>query len=541
MASVRAATNKIRRPHVMLVSSESAPTKTSGGLSHAVDGLARALAGLGCRISVFLPAHNQTLGMLIRKGSKAGGKIPIETLDDRAINFGDEGRGIEDVWIFKANIPFSENPSDFITYYFIDNARNDMFGNRELYGYADDAERYLFFNKAVAKLIGESQNGEEAGIDPPDVIHCHDWGAAYLGYFLRWNSFGRHIPLVYSIHNLGYAAKLKPHSFYLATGEKDERIYSWDKGNELYGYMCPIKSMLMHADGIVPVSETYAEEILADHFPDGKWNPYAGVLQDPRYQAKLRGIRNGIPDWYGVDYFFRKNVLPANYGADNLEGKKASRRHLQKIAGLYPDDRSMIMVNTGRWAEQKGTDLVQYLLQSGLLRYMNIQFVTVGSEAKGEHYWQRFLHFRDAYPGRVGVLDFSETYDGPKPNVTLTHENLEALALAGADVLFMPSRFEPCGLAQMYSLKLGTPAIVRATGGLKDTIEDGVTGFFIDQANPASAWRGIQMAYITFKTQPQIWQAMSIAGIKKDFSWSAVAPRYMDLYEEIIAFWKRQS
>ncbi|MFH1684476.1 MAG: glycogen/starch synthase [Candidatus Margulisiibacteriota bacterium] len=523
----------------MLASSEGAPGPTSGGLGHAVDGLAGALAKLGCRVSVFLPSHNKTLGTIIGKGSEAGGGFQIVKLANLEIKFGKEGSGTEGVWIFKANIPLAEKPSASITYYFVDNARNDMFGNRELYGYADDAERYLFFNKAVATLMGKIQDEEKAKIDPPPtVIHCHDWGAAYIGYFSRWNSFERHNPLIYSIHNLGYAAKLEPHSFYLATGEKDKRIYSWDQGYELFGYMCPIKSMIMHADGIVPVSETYAEEILADHFPDGRWNPYAGVLRDPRHQPKLKGKRNGIPDWYGVAHFFGKGVLPANYGVDNLEGKKAARRLLQEMAGLEADDKSMIIASTGRWAEQKGTKLVQYLLP-GLLKNenMNIQFVTVGSEGgKSEHFWQRFLHLKDRFPGRVGALDFFETYKGHQGK-SLASENLEALVLAGADLLAMFSRYEPCGLTQMYAQQVGTLPIVNRTGGLKDTVKDGVTGFHIAQANSQNAWAGIQKAYAIFKLMPRKWRKMMIAAMQQDFSWSSVVPQYIDIYEEAIALY----
>lgn len=543
MAIVRPVINGTRSRRIWHVAAECSPAKTTGGLSHAVHGIAKAEVKAGHKVCVFTPQHAQTLGLLLRLGSKTG--FQIEPVKDVSIKFGNKGRGTRNLWIFKADIPFPEDPSHVITYYFIDRADGRKFGNREIYGYGDDAKRYLFFNKAVAELLRLSQTSKLPDISPPDVIHGHDWPAAFLGYFLRWNVAGKHIPLIYTVHNLGYATRCHPHEdFYRSTGEEDGRVYSWNKGFESYGYIDPHVAARRMFDYITTVSATYGDEIERDQFPDGSPNRYASLFRSPQYRTKKKGIRNGIPDDFNIDKFFQEGVLPETYGEDDLAGKGASRRLLQRIAGLEPDDESMIMVSTGRWAGQKGTDLIQYLLRSGLTRKAknrNIQFVTVGSQSEGEPFRQRFLHFKDRLPGRVGALDFFGVYKvNNGRDKDFTAENLEALALAGADVMLMPSRYEPCGLAQMYALMLGTLVIATRTGGLADTIIDDVTGFHLDQVTPDHVWKAINRAYATFKLMPHKWQEMMIAAMQQDFSWSSVVPQYIDVYEEAIALYADQ-
>jgi len=515
------ATKGAKPHHIWMVTSEISPLRTTGGLGHAVHGLSQALVQAGHRVSVFVPAHAQTLGITIRKGSESRKKIIIDSLMDREIIF----RGkTERAWIFRADIPFSTESSDLIKYYFIDNESGTRFSNRKVYGYADDARRYLYFNQVVAELARLSQTGEEEQIEAPDIIHCHDWGTGYIGYFLSHVQKNQ-VPLVYNIHNLSYSKRLTPHAFYLLTREEDKRLYSWE-GMEFYGSIDPHKTAFIFSNRIVTVSPNYKNEILSDPIPGGDTNLYAGVLQ--ANQSKLKGILNGIPDYYGVDHFYKTGVLPESYGSDNLEGKKACRQHLQEVAELKPHDQSLLLASTGRWDEQKGTDLVLKVLPE-LMQDLDLQFVSIGSEARGKKFRRAFLRLKNRFPERLAVLDFHAI---PRPH--LSAENLESLALAGADALLMPSRFEPCGLSQMYALKHGTPVIANRTGGLADTIEHGKTGFLFEGVTPENIKQSIRDAYAIFKGNSQKWQSMIQAAMQKDFSWKAAAQEYIDLYQEVI-------
>jgi starch synthase len=333
------------------------------------------------------------------------------------------------------------------------------------------------------------------------------------------------VPLVYNLHNLNYSKGLKPHAFRLLTRERDERLYRWE-GMEFYGSIDPHKTSFIFSDRIVTVSPNYANEILSDLTPGGNTNLYAGILQ--ANQSKLRGILNGIPDNYGVDHFHQTGVLPESYGPDNLEGKKACRRYLQEVAELEPYDQSMLLASTGRWDEQKGTDLVLKVLPE-LMQELDLQFISIGSEARGKKFRKEFLGLKNRFPKRLAVLDFTAM---PRPH--LSAENLESLALAGADALIMPSRFEPCGLSQIYSLKHGTPVIANRTGGLADTVEHGKTGFLFEGVTPENIEQSIRDAYAIFRGDPQKWQSMIQAALKKNFSWKSAVQKYIDLYQEII-------
>ncbi len=520
-----------------MITPEIPPLRTTGGLSDAVHGLARALVRAGHRVSVIVPSYTGTIERAIRDvHAKVHRPVTVDPLPSLSINLGEFS---EEAWISTMDIPLSaETDEGSLRFYFVDNRENNLFGNRiKTYDYPDSAERFLFFNRVVAELYMQTQFVRARGkehLAPPDVIHYHDWGTGHIGYYLR------HVmqnlpkaPLIYNIHNLGYSRGLDMDTFYRLTGEISRYIYSSD-GLEFYRNIDPHKSAIVFSDRIVAVSPTYAQEILTGSTPH-PGNLYAGILA--KYRDKVGGILNGLPDEYGVELFVQRRALPASFGKDDLAGKSVCRRKLQEVAGLTPDENAFVMVASGRWADQKGTDVMIEALPAILQEFGDIQFATIGSEAsERENFRARLKALGVAFPGRVAVLDFDQVVSRH-----LSGENLEALVLAGGSAMFMPSRYEPCGLGQMKALLLGTPVIANRTGGLADTVKDGETGFLFDGVTAENILSRTVEAYALARTNPEKWKEMAVAAMERDFSWTAAARHYIELYEETIDFWARKS
>jgi starch synthase len=515
-----------------MVTPEIPPLRTTGGLADAVHGLSRALVQKGHSVSVFVPAFQGTIERAIRDVHFKGQKINIQPTPDISIKLG--SHPTVETWILKMDIPLSPHSPEFLMYYFIDTKEGNWFGNRnKVYGYSDDAFRFLFFDKVIADFYIRTQQSNGRGnksIIAPNVIHGHDWATGYLGYFLRhFEPQLRKIPFVYNVHNIGYAETLPINNFKYLTNEVNPWIYSMH-GLEFHGEINPHKAAFVFADRIVFVSPTHQEEAISGNTPPPS-DLYSGFLQVIR--DRTRGVLNGIPDDFGVELFVQNGTLPQSYGPGNLDGKVAARKLLQEVTRLSPDDQSLIMVSSGRWAEQKATDVLIDSLQRLFNRSGTYQFVTVGSEAKDStRYQKRFRQLQSRFPGRVAFFDFNqEIYPG------LSRENLEALVMAGGDVYLMPSLYEPCGLGQMKALKMGTPVIANRTGGLADTIEDGVTGFLFDGVTIPNIISAVTRANSAFKSRPDKRAAMITAGMQQDFSWSKAADRYLEIYTESIDFW----
>lgn len=518
-----------------MVTPEIPPLRTTGGLADAVHGLSRALVQKGHCVSVFVPAFTGTMEKAIRDVYGKGHPIEIKPVTDLSINLG--MHGTVEAWIMAMRIPFTSESSDgALKFFFIDTNEGSTFGNRiRVYGYRDDAERYFFFNRVIAEFYKMTllyRHHSREHFLPPDIMHHHDWGTGYLGYMLRHCEPNLpRTPLIYNIHNLAYREAFAPNDFFRLTGENNPWVFG-SEGMEFYGKIDPHKAAILFADRTVTVSPTYREEILSGNTV-APADQFAGVLK--KHSDRLRGILNGIPDDYGPDLFHEKRVLPASYSHDNLEARIASRRLLQETTGLNPDESSMIIVSSGRWAEQKGTDMTLKLLPSFLQTYEDVQFITVGSEAQGSGYESSFNALKNAFPGRVAVINFTSIL-----SPLLFGENLEALAMAGGDAYFMPSIFEPCGLGQMKALKLGMPVIANRTGGLADTVEHNRTGFLMGGVTEKNVRSTLNAAHAVFKENPDKWNEMRAAGMRKDFSWSTAADKYLDLYEEAIEFWITQ-
>ncbi|MFQ5893964.1 MAG: glycogen synthase GlgA, partial [Nitrospinota bacterium] len=375
--------------------------------------------------------------------------------------------------------------------------------------YPDNAERFVFFSRGVMEAI------KALGLRP-HVLHCNDWqtglSPVYLKTLYREDPAVAEMATVFSVHNLGYQG-LFPRDDVLMTG------LGWElftpEGVEFYNQLGFLKGGLMFADVLSTVSETYAKEIQTEEFGHG----LDGVLR--HRSADLYGIVNGID--YEVWNPATDPHLAANYSPADLTGKAACKQALQEEMGLPAEGAPPLVGIVSRLADQKGLDLVVEGMDR--LLGLGLQLVILGS---GEaHYHEALQAAAVRYPKQLGlVLGFDEG---------LAHR-IEA----GADMFLMPSRYEPCGLNQLYSLKYGTIPIVRATGGLEDTI--------IDYSEAQGAWTGFKFRPHTTEAMVEavgkacrvyadrpVWQRLMERAMAQDFSWDTSARAYVALYRRAVA------
>ena len=381
----------------------------------------------------------------------------------------------------------------------------DRVGNPYLgpegHDWLDNALRFGLLSR-VAAWLGTPASPADLRCD---LIHCNDWQTGLAPAYLNYLAAERARSVV-TVHNLAFQG-LFPRENLSQLGLPAE-AWTMD-GVEYHGHLSFLKAGLQFADAVTTVSPSYADEIRTDAEGMGM----AGLL---RYRGDaVTGILNGIDTqvWNPA----RDPLLAAHYSARNLVGKDENRRALQKEMGLPEDEDIPLIGVVSRLTAQKGLDLVPPL--AAALAELPVQLAVLGSGDKALE--QAFLDMAQRWPQRFAVrIGFDEG---------LAHR-IEA----GADMFLMPSRFEPCGLNQMYSLRYGTPPIVRATGGLADTVEDGVTGFVFRDAMPQVLLATVQRAATTWRDR-HAWRRMQRTGMGQDWSWTAPARRYMELYGRILA------
>ncbi len=393
-----------------------------------------------------------------------------------------------------------------VTYYFLDNEY--YFKRQGLYGFYDDGERFAFFSRAVLETLFHADF-------EPDVIHCNDWQTALVPVYL--NLYYRHlekyskIKSVFTIHNIQYQGRygLEMLDETIGVGRKNAHIIEYD-GDVNY-----MKGAIECADRVTTVSPTYAHEIL---------DPWYGHGLDEflrKKQYKLCGILNGIDtDVYNPekDPNIVQNYTAANFAA----GKAACKKDLREAFALEASGAPLIGMVT-RLVSHKGLDLVRHVADS--LIDSGMQMVILGS---GEYSYEAFFQELAArHPGRFGV------------RIGFVPE-LARKIYAGADMFLMPSKAEPCGLAQMVALRYGTVPIVRQTGGLADTVTDSGdgkgNGFTFLSYNAYDMQTACTRAKEGFE-KPKGWKMLVERGMKCDFSWSASAKQYMDMYTDVMALW----
>ncbi len=471
---------------ILFVASEGLPFSKTGGLADVVEALPKALVAAGHEVGVVLPRYRNTKASTVIVPSLT---IPMgDHLRFAAVADGTQVSGVR--------------------YFFVDDP--EFFDRDQMYGvqgkdYPDNAERFAEFSKAAIEIAKQVWH--------PEVIHCHDWQAALVPVLLRTvyatDPVMRAVPVVFTIHNMGYHG-LFPREILGRLGLPDS-LFHLD-GMEFYGKVNFLKGALVYADYLTTVSRKYAQEIQTAEYGHG----LDGVV---RHRADhLRGILNG------VDYSaWSPEVDPfaaSRYSVKDLSGKRVCKKDLLENFKLPADNLSRPLIGiVSRFADQKGFDLIAQI--SGELMMEELTLVALGAgEPKHEHL---FRELAARFPQKVGV---KIAYDN-----TLAHK-IEA----GSDMFLMPSRYEPCGLNQIYSLRYGTVPIVRATGGLDDTIEpyDPRTGRgtgFKFQAYEGQALLGcIRQALKVYKDE-KAWRKLQVNGMAKDFSWDASAGEYARLYE----------
>ncbi len=403
-----------------------------------------------------------------------------------------------------------ETVQDGITYYFVE---NDFYfaGDKPYNQIYEDIEKFAYFSKAVLEALPY--------IDfCPDVIHCHDWQTGLIPVFLRTlyssNNFYVGMKTVFSIHNLKFQGRWILSEVKDITGLPPQ-IFTADK-LEAYGEANYLKGGLVYANAITTVSKTYAKEIMSLEGGEG----LHGLLS--ARQNDLYGIVNGLD--YDVFNPETDKDIKQNFRVSNVKtGKKANKKALQKEFGLPQEDGTYLLGMVGRLTDQKGLDLVAYIMEE-LLCTAKIQIIVLGTgEAR---YEEMFRYFENKYPDQIkAYIGYSEE---------LAHR-----IYASCDSFLMPSLFEPCGLSQLMSMRYGTLPIVRETGGLKDTVEpyneyeQTGTGFSFKNYNAHELLNIIRYSLRIYYDYRKEWDAMVKRAMNQDFSWERSAEEYEELYKKI--------
>jgi len=476
---------------IVFAASEAAPFAKTGGLADVVDALPREVARQGHQVSVFLPLYSSVRSHIDKEIKYAVRSITIP------FPHGNRFAGI-----------VNGGSREGVQYYFVDCP--EFFDRQGLYGnngdsYADNAERFGLFCRAVleaAKILGV-----------PDVFHVHDWQAALLPVLLR--TVYRTDPLlekaaaVLTIHNAGYQGWFPP-----STTEQlllPWELFTYDK-LEQFNTFSFLKGGAVYSDLITTVSPSYAGEIQTPEYGNG----LDGALRER--SADLRGILNGV-DYNEWDPATDGN-LAAHFNPLDLSGKRDCRKDLLHAFGLEVSDESPVIGICSRFASQKGFDLLEQI--AGRLAERDVAVVALGT---GEPYYEKF--FRDFAFANASRFSVQIRYDD-----AMAHK-IEA----GSDIFLMPSRFEPCGLNQIYSLKYGTVPVVHATGGLDDTVEEWNpsqktgTGFKFKQYEAQAFLDAVDRALSAFYDKAQ-WLKLMENGMAQNFSWEKPAEEYIRAYEE---------
>ena len=391
-----------------------------------------------------------------------------------------------------------ELSQDAVTYYFVDNRY--YFDRDSAYGYVDDGERFAFLSKAVFAVIKVAKF-------LPDVIHAHDWQTALVPIYLKTHYAEEYpgIRTVYTLHNMEYQGQMPGWILFdvFDLQEKDESIVSFN------GCINLMKGAIICADKITTVSPSYAIEIQGE----GGYG-LETIIRENAY--KLSGIINGI-DTKTYDPETDKLLGKNTYTADNLKGKAANKKKLQALFDLPREPRKMLICIVTRLVSHKGIDLITYILDD--LIKLDVQFLLLGT---GEHSYELFFEERALYhPDKVAV------------NIAFNPE-IAGMIYAGADLLLMPSRSEPCGLAQMIACRYGTIPVVRKTGGLGDTIHDcrlgDGNGFVFEEYNAQVLLDTIVSALDLYTYHEADWKKLIQASMRLDFGWDMSAKAYGDLY-----------
>lgn len=487
---------------IVIAASEAVPYAKTGGLADVAGALPVELAKLGHRATLIIPGYPQV----------TSGRHSFKALADLRISL---PKTQADVTLEEESVPVAKgaHPLRVVAIRY-----DPYFGRPGLYqsdegDYPDNLDRFALFSRAVLETIAflATAQGQRT-----DVLHLHDWQTALCAVYLKTLDQDRrsvgHVKTLLTLHNVGYQG-IFPGEQFVKTG-LPSGLFS-PAGIEFYGSVNLLKGGILFADRVSTVSPTYAKEILTPEFGCG----LEGVLA--AREDGVLGIINGID----VDAWdpSTDRYLPTTYSATDLSGKRVCKRSLQRELGLPAIDVPLLAA-IGRLTPQKGFDLLIEIIPE--LMRLNVQIAILGT---GDREIERRL--RDAGNKHHDRIGLAIGFD----------EGLAHRIEAGADMLVMPSRYEPCGLSQLYSLRYGTVPIVRRTGGLADTVvpyrpstvQSGrATGFQFEGASSEALLSAILWALEVFKDR-EAWRALMLAGMKADVSWSRASRQYVELYRSL--------
>jgi starch synthase len=481
----------VHRLKVLFLSAEAAPFAKTGGLADVAGSLPKALAGLGHDVRLVMPAYSAIVAAL-RQG-QLGVRAHPTTLSVPT------GSGLIPAGVLEANLPGSE-----VGVYFI--AERHLFGERPgVYGYRDDAYRFTFFCRAALDLMVAALGWR------PDVVHAHDWHTApavtWLATSGQYDPRYARLPTVFTVHNLMHQGTA-PWDVCRYLGLLAHRLVE-ERPNEV-NFMA---RGIYHATLINTVSPNYAREILTR---EGGF----GLDSLLRYRSfDVHGILNGLD--YAVWDPRTDRHLAAPFDADNLDRRRENKRALQARAGLPQREDVPLVALVSRLDVQKGMEITGHVLHLLLNGYAGeAQCVVLGA---GWPQYERMLrHMADYHRERMTA------FIGYDPE-------LAPLIYAGSDAFLMPSAFEPCGLGQMMAMRYGSVPVVRATGGLADTVRPRVTGFTFADYSADAFWHALSEALHLYRADPESWRTIQRNGLRADHSWETSGRAYQQLYDWAIA------
>ena len=487
---------------IVQICSEAVPFAKTGGLADVAGALSKALADVGHDVTLILPLYSRFIAKCGVDVQPVGEPFEIPLGKQRVL----------------IRLKRTQMPGSSVTVVFVD--QPEFFDRDGVYqdpitkaDYPDNAERFMAFNRAALEAVARLEL-------KPDVIHAHDWQTGLVmalleGQFRDWVPDLRRTAAIFTLHNMAFQGAY-PSATMPLTGLGWE-YFTWTR-MECWNRVNLLKAGIVFADQLSTVSPTYSREIQTPEFGHG----LDGVLHDRT--ADLTGILNGIDpqEWSPA----ADSHLPARYDFDALEtGKATCKRTLQERLNLPVRGDVPLLSMVSRMTWQKGFDLIGACASRLLERDVQLVFLGNGQP----EYEDLCRHLASAHPHKVrAVVGYDET---------LSH-----LIEAGSDMFLMPSKFEPCGLNQMYSMAYGTPPIVRATGGLADsvvgatpeTLNDGTaTGFVFRDHDPDQFWQQLDWALKLFADQP-VWRRLQRAGMSRDWSWNRSAREYVALYEKAL-------
>lgn len=487
---------------ILFVTSEVVPFVKTGGLADVSAALPQTLTELGHEVRIVVPKY----GAVDERKFKIH---EVVRLKDLPVKLGDKEV------TFSLRSSFLIGLKARVQIYFLDNY--EYFGSRQsLYvdpdtctDYHDNDERFILFARSVYELI------HKLGW-VPDIIHCNDWQCglipAYLKTVYKDDPLLANVKTVFTIHNLAYQGFFPKDIFYKTA--LPEELNS-EKGVEIYGRLNFMKSGILFSDAITTVSERYAQEITQDE------ELSAGLKHVLLKRKKdIYGIMNGIDDKaWNPD---TDTLIAKNYNVKLLEGKSENKRALAEKFDLEYKPGVPIIAMISRLVDAKGFDLIAEIIEDVLQQ--DVQIVLLGTGEKKYHSLFEDIHFR--YPGKFACyLGFDDS---------LAH-----LIEAGADMFLMPSRYEPCGLNQMYSHYYGTVPIVRETGGLADTVskynekEETGNGFVFKKYEAPELLKEITRAVKLFENR-KAWTRIMKNGMRSDYSWLSSSKKYVDIYRKVL-------